>query len=241
MKRIAAVIVSALFLAAFPAGADEGRDNTITVRGAGVLEIPADRAQVIFSVRETGRTLRDAVAAAGKKVAAVTAELVGLGLEPADLRTSCYSSGRNYYDRAFLSSKRDFEADMTVVTTIDDLTKLDPVVFALTESKIEELRSIDFVLKDKAGAVRKVLEAAARDAEAKADLLASALHRSKDSLLEAKEVETRVHTRPARQTGRWELSEARMADSYDMEREKTGLLPEVIRIEATVEATFTLK
>ena len=122
-------------------------DNRLTVYGISTVEAPADRAKLTFMVKGFASTLQEAVAVTRKKVSDITGELRSQGLKEENLYTSTFTSGDNYEGKAFLSSSRDYRAEIDVIVTIDSLDMIEPVVSALTKGSLDRLSDISFSLK----------------------------------------------------------------------------------------------
>lgn len=120
--------------------------HQLAVNGTAEMRVPADRAFFSFSVSGYGSNLRDAVAKASSKVGEVSKKLFNLGLRRGDLFTSNFYSGENPEGKPFLSSSKDFKAFINVDVTLDSLSLLNDLVFALSESEVENISNIRFVV-----------------------------------------------------------------------------------------------
>lgn len=120
--------------------------HQLAVNGMAEMRVPADRAFFSFSVSGYGSNLRDAVAKASSKVGAVSGKLFKLGLRRGDLFTSNFYSGENPEGKPFLSSSKDFKAYINVDVTLDSLSLLNDLIFALSESEVENISNIRFVV-----------------------------------------------------------------------------------------------
>ena len=151
------------------------RGNQISVEGTVELKQLADKASLSFSVKGVGSTLRQAVDNADRNTKNVIDKLLTLGIKEKDLSTSSFYSGENRGDKAFLSSSRDFQAQITTVVTIDSLPLLEPILFAISESQVQSVSQVTFSLKDEPALRKKARVEAALKAREKADDLAKTL------------------------------------------------------------------
>ncbi|HTY09524.1 MAG TPA: SIMPL domain-containing protein [Bacteroidota bacterium] len=151
------------------------RLNQIAVEGRVELKQLADQASLSFSVKGVGPTLRQAVDNADRSTKTVTNKLLSLGVKEGNLSTSSFYSGDNRGDKAFLSSSRDFQAQITTVVTIDSLPLLEPILFAISECEVQSVSQVTFSLRDEPSLRRKARVEAALKAREKADDLAKTL------------------------------------------------------------------
>jgi uncharacterized protein len=151
------------------------RINQINVVGTVEIRQLADQARLSFLVRGVGSTLRQAVGNADKNSKIVADKLLTLGLKEKDLSTSSFYSGENRGDKAFLSSSRDFQAQITTVVTIDSLPLLEPVLFAISECEVQSVSQVSFSLRDEPSIRKNARVEAALKAKEKADDLAKTL------------------------------------------------------------------
>jgi uncharacterized protein YggE len=175
MKKIVVLI---LILACYSLYAQqtEQKINQISVQGSVELKEMADQASLSFSVKGVGSSLRQAVENADKNTKVVTDKLIALGIKEKNISTSSFYSGENYGDKAFLSSSRDYQANITTVIKVDSLKLLQPVLFAISESDVQILSQIAFSLKDEVGFRRRARIEAALKAKEKAEDMTKALN-----------------------------------------------------------------
>ena len=168
---IALITITQALLAQQP----DQRINQIAVEGTVELKQLADQASLNFSVKGVGPTLRQAVDNADRNTKSVTNKLLALGVKERNLSTSSFYSGENRGDKAFLSSSRDFQAQITTVVTIDSLPLLEPILFAISECEVQSVSQVTFSLKDEPSLRKKARVEAALKAREKADDLAKTL------------------------------------------------------------------
>ena len=167
----------------------ESKVNQISVQGTVELKEMADQATLSFSVKGVGASLRQAVEKADKNTKVITDKLIVLGVKEKNISTSSFYSGENYGDKAFLSSSRDYQANITTIIKIDSLKLLQPVLFAISESDVQNLSQITFSLKDEVGFRRRARIEAALKAKEKAEDMTKALNISLGKVISKDEVQ----------------------------------------------------
>ena len=155
---------------------NEQRVDKISVQGTVELREPADQASLSFSVQGTGSTLRQTVENANHTTRTIVDKLIGLGIKEKNIATSSFYSGENYGDKAFLSSSRDYKANITTLIKIDSLILLEAVILTMSEANVQNISQIEFSLKDEAGFRRRARIEAALKAKEKAEDMAKTLN-----------------------------------------------------------------
>ncbi|MGA2625328.1 MAG: SIMPL domain-containing protein [Bacteroidota bacterium] len=150
-------------------------ENRMIVYGTGTIDAAADRAKLNFTVRGFGSTLQEAVNIARNKVGDITGQLLSQGIKGANLYTSAFTSGDNFGGKAFLSSSRDYRAQIDVIVTIDSLDMLESVVSTLTKGALEKLSDISFSLKSDSLLKLEARRLAVENAQTKASIMAKQL------------------------------------------------------------------
>jgi uncharacterized protein YggE len=148
------------------------QERLISVYGVGAMEVPGDRAQLRFTVRDFGSTLGEAIDKTKQRVSEITAKLQALGLSDTAFFTATFNSGDNHEGKAFLSSSRDFRAGISVRVTIDSLPLIESVVKTLSSAELQGLSDISFSLKNNSEIKLACRMLAVEDAKAKAAALA---------------------------------------------------------------------
>ncbi len=174
MKIITVSSLLLLHLVAQPMDAQETsiHENRMTVFGSGTIDVPADRARLNFTVKGFGSTLHEAVTVARTKVNEITSSLIAQGLKESDFFTSRFVSGDNFEGKAFLSSRRDFRAQIDVSVTIDSLDILESVVSTLSKGNLERLSDISFSLRSDSSMKLEARRLAVENAQIKAGIMA---------------------------------------------------------------------
>ena len=167
----------------------ESKVNQISVQGTVELKEMADQATLSFSVKGVGASLRQAVEKADRNTKVIIDKLIVLGVKEKNISTSSFYSGENYGDKAFLSSSRDYQANITTIIKIDSLKLLQPVLFAISEADVQNLSQITFSLKDEVGFRRRARIEAALKAKEKAEDITKALNIALGKVISIDEVQ----------------------------------------------------
>jgi uncharacterized protein len=149
--------------------------NQIVVTGSAEFKMKADQATFSFSVKGVGSSLRQAVQDADTKTRMITEKLAGIGIGPEGISTSQFYSGENTGDRAFLSSSRDYKANISTLVKLDSLELLRPALFIVSENDVQTLSEITFALRNESDLRHKARIKAAEKAREKAEELAKTL------------------------------------------------------------------
>jgi uncharacterized protein len=157
-----------------PSGADTTPTllKAITVVGQGEAKIAPDVAYVSIGVRTREKTAKDAQDKNNQAMAAVIAKVKSLGIDDKDIQTSGISLYPAYETTGTLISGYDASNSVTVRV---DIAKIGPVLDGAVESGANSNVSVGFALKDPSAATSQALEAATKDARARADAIAKGL------------------------------------------------------------------
>ena len=172
MKKIIALGVT--LLAASMLFAQPPQKRLIHIEGKAKIDTVADRAYISYTVTGYGSTLRDAVKNAQLNNAAIAAKIIEKGVKKQWLETSNFYSGENGGDKPFLSSKKDYQASLTTIVTIDSLAILDEVVYTLSAQTVENMSGLTFTLKNQYALNLACRSKAIANAVSGAQLLAAA-------------------------------------------------------------------
>jgi uncharacterized protein len=176
MKNIIVSMTLFLIMTGFVSAQQfEEKQRQITVLGSVVLNEIADQASLSFRIKGVGVNLRQAVEDAMTKTKDLTDKLILLGINKNNISTADFTSGENYGDKAFLSSSRDYQAVIVTFIKTDSLSLLQPVLFLLSESKVESISTISFSRKDELELRRNTRIAAGLKAKEKALDISNAL------------------------------------------------------------------
>lgn len=164
-------------------------ENRLVTSGTIELSIPADNATFTFEVKGVGSSLNKAVIEAKNRVKFISDALFKNGLKEKNLSTSYFYSGENFGDKAFLSSKRDYKARITVMVNIDSLELLESSIIIVSDALPERISNITFSLKNYEQQKIEALEKAVKKAKEKATILASNMGAQLGSILYIEEVQ----------------------------------------------------
>ena len=146
-------------LLAIPAAQADGLTQ-ITVQGNGSVSTQPDMVTIHVNASALEESMLSAQQSISETVANATQALFNLGIAEADIVTTSYG----YYPRY------SYELEITC----RDITLLDAVITALTDSGIAEINDVSYGVTDKRGLYKQALELAVRAAEEKAAALAAA-------------------------------------------------------------------
>lgn len=171
-KTILMFLVAALL--ALTCACATAENATLTVQGAGVLSVDADRATISIGVREAGEQVVDVQSAVNEKMDAVIAALKEMGVDEADIWTNAIGIYPNY----------DYSADVEVIVgytgynylyvTTADVANVGAYIDAAFAAGANSLDNVEFFVSDTTEAGSQALAMAVENARAKAQVLAEA-------------------------------------------------------------------
>lgn len=164
-------------------------DHRLTVRGRAHVSAKADRVKIEFDIKGVGQSLEAAFENARAKLDALTQKLYAIGLEKKNLSTSFFRNEENFGDKAFLSSKKDYRAIMTVYVTVEKTDLLEQIAVAISGSSVEQIRGISFDLISYGQLRKDAIEKATEAAIEKGKLVAGSLGVQLGEVLEFEEME----------------------------------------------------
>ena len=167
-------ILTLFTVLALQVSAQELPPRTLDIVGTAEQELEADKVSFHFSVTGLGSSLRSAVDDAKVKTDKILRSLHALGVPREAYQTEEFTSGENW-DKAFLSSSRDFQATVRTQVTLDSLELLEAVVLAISDHKPSSISNISFQLSNAEKVRRDVQLAAVADAKAQAARIAREL------------------------------------------------------------------
>jgi uncharacterized protein YggE len=140
--------IAGLFIFALTANAQAPiQQNSITVDGHAELVVPANEASFEFQIKGSGPSLRLATVDATKRLDAIVKRLNVLGIPSARIQVSSLNSSESL-EKAFLSSKEDFQAIVMATVHVDSLPILSEAIYTVAEGHIHSLGSVDYSLRD---------------------------------------------------------------------------------------------
>ena len=178
LKRV--IIASSLSLCyvialGFPVLSQELPDNRIRVTGSAEIITEADQAELNFLVEGYGSNLELAVIQAQNSVLKIKDRLTVLGVPAEAISVARFSAGENWFGKSSWSSKKDFRAAIGITVVIDNLLRLQPILYALSESKIESMSDIAFSIRDDSAIKSQARHLALQKAAQKADEMTGAI------------------------------------------------------------------
>jgi uncharacterized protein len=186
------LLVVSLLLATAPVLAQQGTPvSSIRVTGNARVTTKPDRAQIDLGVITRAATSQTAAAENARSVDAVLAAVRPAAGPGAQLKTVSYSLYPNYRSHVSSGSGEQtidgYTATNVVRVTLDDLAKVGAVIDAATKAGSNDVRGIQFTLRDEDAVKSEALRQAARQARAKADVLADTLGLKVTRILEVSE------------------------------------------------------
>ena len=128
--------------------AQENTDKYLNVFGKVKIFAKADRAKILFTIKGVGSSLKFAFDDAKIKMQSIFTIFNEIGLSEKNISTSFFESSENYGDKAFLSSKKDYRAIMTVTVASDNLELLEQIIIIISEGDVEKIKEVTFELNN---------------------------------------------------------------------------------------------
>jgi uncharacterized protein YggE len=168
-------MASAALAQAAPAAGSMFQATTLAVSADGQSKITPDQATITLGVQVTDATAQAAMQDDAARMASVMAALRAAGLPDKDVQTSNISLEAQYtYIQNQPPKLTGYQASNDVTITVEDLTKLGPVIDAVTANGANQVNGISFSLKDPTAAEDQARLAAVKALQAKAALYAQA-------------------------------------------------------------------
>src|SRR3989442_8079268 len=148
--------------------------TTLNLSAYGEARVAPDMASIVLGVTSEARTAGEALRANGERMAAVVAALKKAGIEGRDLQTSNLSLNPQYvYEQNQPPKLSGYQASNQLTVTVNDLTRLGPVVDATVGAGAKTVAQISFGLKSPVSAENTARVAAVKALQDKAALYAS--------------------------------------------------------------------
>ena len=158
----------------FQLSAQELPPRTLDIVGTAEQQLTADKVSFHFSVVGLGSSLRTAVDDAKSKTDKILQSLNKLGVPSTAIQTEEFTSGENW-DKAFLSSSRDFQATVRTQVTLDSIALLEAAVLAVSDHKPGSISNVSFQLSEFEKIRRDIQLSAILDAKTQAGRIAKEL------------------------------------------------------------------
>ncbi len=173
MKKTIIIILTVIWVSLIYGLENDRNFPSITVTGKSVSINKADKVKIYFSIEAESTSLQNSVNKAKKNLTVVTQKLTELGLKKKDISTSQFKSSEGY---KFLFGLKKYKVIIDAEIQVNDLANLEKVIFTLSNSKIKEISSIDFMLSNESEIFQEVQLNAVKAAKKKAELLAKELN-----------------------------------------------------------------
>ena len=152
-------------------------DARLTVTGQGIAEVVPDTARISLGVTKDAAEAGDALDQVAQVAQDIFARLAEQGIEARDMQSSQINLSPKYdYNRNSDTPPKlvGFSANTTVSVRVRDLTKLGPIMTAVTADGANQLSGLQFDLKDRGPAEDTARTNAVKDAISRAKVLAEA-------------------------------------------------------------------
>ena len=146
----------------------------ISVTGEGRITVTPDLAQVALGVEVSDPSAVKAQQNAAAQMDSVVSKLKELGIEDKDIQTSRYDLQPEYDYSTRSPVLKGYRATNLVTVKIRDVSKVGPMLDAITASGATRIQGISFSVSDPTAATTQGRDAAMKDAKTKADQLAQA-------------------------------------------------------------------
>lgn len=176
--KILMLLIMLLFTCTI-AQAKQANDSVSTIRTLGSAHITAipDRAVVMIGVVNTGQHAEDVQEDNAKLTNSVIENIVSLGISKDKMRTSQFGIYPIYneQDKSHKNEITSYRANNIITIVLDDTTTVGSVIDTALKSGANEINGIYYQKRDEQEFKQKALQAAVKDASAKAETIAQAL------------------------------------------------------------------
>ncbi len=225
-KKVLCFVLAMLTLAVGCFAMAEG--STLTVRGAGVVYVDADRVSISVGVREVAAQVADAQAAVNEKINAVIAALNDMGATGDSISTNSIGIYPNY-DYSDDEQITGYTAYNSILIVVSDVCNAGAYIDAAFAAGANSLDYVDFSAADTAAdAGSQALAMAVQNAMEKAQVLAEAAGMRLGGILEIREADSDSYSLPVM----YAKGENAAAD--------TGVVPSKQQVSAAVNVVFEL-
>jgi hypothetical protein len=149
--------------------------TTLNLSAHGQTRIVPDEATITLGVQTTAPVAAQAMSENAAQMSAVTEAVRRAGVADKDIQTSNLNLNAQYvYEQNQPAKLTGYQASNDVTITVEDLSRLGPVIDAVTAAGANQINGISFGLKDSSTAEDQARLAAVKALRAKADLYAGA-------------------------------------------------------------------
>ena len=208
--------------------------RTLSVTGTGTANLAPDIAYVNIGVHTENQTAADAVAENNTQTQKVVQALTDFGIDAKDIRTTNFSIyPMDKYDPATgqPTGQKTYAVDNTVNVTVRDMSQLGDLLDTVVQAGANTVNSIQFDVADKDKALAPARDAAVKDANAKAQELASSAGVQLGELISVSYTDTPVYP----------LYDARGAGGAAEQAASVPIQPGQLTFTVTVNETYGIK
>lgn len=150
-------------------------DNTITVNGAGKVQAVPNISNITFTIRESGKDVKEAQDIVSKKIDNVLKDVKTL-IEEKDIKTDNYSSYPKYsYPTNEAAKIEGYETTQSVTLKIRNTENVSKILNMISSAKINEVSGPSFTIDDDKVYKDEARSKAISDAKSQAEKLAKEL------------------------------------------------------------------
>ena len=185
MKKLLIMIIAAAMILGCSAAL--AQNASLTVQGAGMVYVDADRATISIGVRETGEQLADVQAAVNQKIADVISALKEMGIGEDDISTNAINIYANYDYSTDVEQLTGYTGYNSIFVTTSDVANVGAYIDAGFAAGANNLDNVEFYASDTTEAGKQALAMAVENARIKAEVLAQASGMRLGSIVEIRE------------------------------------------------------
>ncbi len=158
-----------------PVSAELESRNEIAVNGAGVIKAKPDTGIVNVAVDTTNADPQKAQSENTKLTNQLVEALKKAGIKEEDIKTGYYNMYREYNYNDGKSTEGNYRVTHSYEVTIKDINKVGSIIDIATENGANQVNSVRFTVADSSKYYQEALKAAIKNAEEKANTIASTI------------------------------------------------------------------
>jgi uncharacterized protein YggE len=189
MKTIALSLLS-LLLCSLPAVAQTAEPPQIIVTGEGTVKATPDQAWVSIGAESRSKVSKDAQQRNAETMTAVIQKIASFGVPKDAIKTTAIDLQLEFDYANGKQTPRGYVARNTVEVRVDELAKLGDVLDAVVNSGATNIHGVRFDVKQRDQLEAAALQAAVKNASAKAQAVAAGSGRAIDRILKIEEMST---------------------------------------------------
>ena len=186
MKTIAILLFGVI--ASSPAFAQTAEPPQIVVTGEGIIKATPDQAWISIGAESRSKVSKEAQQRNADAMTAVTQRLAAFGITKDAIRTTAIDLQFEFDYANGKQTPRGYVARNTIEVRVDDLAKLGDVLDAVVAFGATMIHGLRFDVKQRAEAEANALQAAVKDAMAKAQAIATGASRPLGGILRIEEL-----------------------------------------------------